>query len=155
MPRLLQVIELGHPTLRTRAEDISSIASVTTQDLIDDLLYTCAEMDGVGIAAPQVNVPSRIFIMASKPNSRYPKAPFMEPIALINPQILALSDETNKDWEGCLSFPGVRARVSRPTWVDVKYFDRYGHEIGTRFKDFLARVFLHEHDHLEGTMFSD
>ena len=81
--------------------------------LIDDMLATLLDAGGVGIAAPQVYEPVAIFIVASRPNPRYPDAPVMEPEVVINPEIVDRSDEVVKGWEGCLSIPGIRGEVSR------------------------------------------
>ena len=94
-------------------------------------------------------------IMASYPSERYLNAPMMEPTALINLHIIAHSQTKEKDWEGCLSLPGIRALVPRYTQVEVSYFDREGREQNVIFKDFLARLFQHEYDHLLGAVFLD
>jgi len=79
----------------------------------------------------------------------------MEPTALINPRILALSEEKEKDWEGCLSIPGIRARVPRHCHVEVAYIDREAKVQHALFDGFLARLFQHEFDHLIGKVFID
>ena len=83
-------------------------ASDAIRALIDDMLATLEDANGVGIAAPQVYESAAIFIVASRPNPRYPDAPLMEPEVVINPEIVERSDELVKDWEGCLSIPGIR-----------------------------------------------
>jgi peptide deformylase len=125
------------------------------QQLIDDLMETADVANGVGIAAPQVAQSWRLFILASRPSPRYPHAPTMEPTAIINPQIVDRSAETVLGWEGCLSVPGWRGPVERACWVDVEYFDRFGQPQHTRLTDFVARIFQHEYDHLEGILFVD
>ncbi len=155
MARLLQISQLGNPILRERAEEVGDVNDPTVQALIDDMLVTVADAEGVGIAAPQVYRTERIFIVASKPNKRYPKAPDMDPTAMINPEILWKSDETEKDWEGCLSIPGIRGKVPRPTKIGVRYVTREEETVETEFEDFVARVFQHELDHLDGVVFLD
>lgn len=155
MNQLLQIAQLGHPVLRKKAKPIKNFKDQKVQQLIDDLISTVADVDGVGIAAPQVYQSLRIFIMASKPNARYPHAPHMKPLALINPKILSFSGKKNKDWEGCLSIPGIRALVPRDSLIKVEYTDRKGKVIKKSFKDFLARIFQHELDHLDGIVFLD
>jgi peptide deformylase len=157
MPKTLKIINLGHPTLRAKAKDVSikDLRSKKIQGFIDNLLYTCAEKKGMGIAATQVNVRKNIFIVASKPNIRYPKAPTMKPTAIINPKILHASEEFIKGWEGCLSLPGLRGLVPRHTSIKVSYMDRTGKNHVKKFSDFIARIFQHEHDHLNGVMFID
>jgi len=155
MPQLLEISQLGSPVIRTMTQHVSEIDTPEIQTLIDDMIFTCNAAKGMGIAAPQVGHSLSILIMASMPNKRYPYAPIMEPTPLINPQVLSISDECVKDWEGCLSLPGIRARVPRHTQIEVSYFDRMGTKQHTVFKDFLARLFQHEYDHLMGTVFID
>ena len=153
----LKIINLGHPTLRAKAKDISlkDLKTKKVQEFIDNLMYTCNEKKGVGIAATQVDSKKNIFIIASKPSSRYPNAPTMEPTAIVNPKILTTSDELVKDWEGCLSLPGLRGLVPRYKNIKVSYVDRTGKKHVKNFSDFVARIFQHEHDHLQGVMFID
>jgi peptide deformylase len=155
MATLLQISQLGHPILREKARDVEDITDPGIQALIDDMIETCRDVDGVGIAAPQVYRPLRLFIVASRPNPRYPDAPHMEPIAMINPTLLSASDETVKDWEGCLSIPGIRGHVPRHRSVTVSFTNRQGRREEMTFDDFLARVFQHEYDHIEGLVFLD
>lgn len=154
---MLNIINLGHPTLRVKAKDVSSkeLKNKKTQHFIDELISTCIEKKGMGIAATQVNVRKNIFIIASKPNVRYPEAPNMKPTAIINPKIISTSEEFVKGWEGCLSLPGIRGLVPRYTEIKVSYMDRNGKSYTKKFKDFVARIFQHEHDHLNGIMFID
>jgi peptide deformylase len=109
----------------------------------------------VGIAAPQAYRPLRLFIIASRPNPRYPAAPDMAPLAVINPVVIEASEEKEKDWEGCLSIPGIRGLVPRHTWVAVSFTNRDGRREERTFTGFAARIFQHEHDHIEGTVFLD
>lgn len=155
MTNQLNVIELGNPILRQRAEPIKNIKDESVQSLIDELMVTVVQADGVGIAAPQVARSHRLFIMASRPNPRYPKAPYMEPTAIINPKIIGHSSETAKDWEGCLSVPGIRGLVPRYQTIEVEYCDHNGKLQKLELTDFVARIFQHEFDHLEGKVFLD
>ncbi len=152
---LLQIAQLGHPVLRKKANKVKSLDDIEVQQLIDDLIATVKESNGVGIAAPQVYQSIRLFIVASYPNVRYPNAPKMKPTAIINPEIIFKSKEVKKDWEGCLSIPGIRGLVSRHLEIKVKYTTRDGKQIVKEFNDFIARIFQHEYDHLEGVMFLD
>lgn len=155
MSTLRQVAQLGHPVLRQKAKVVKDISGKEIQQLIDDLILTVMDVDGVGIAAPQVYDSHRVFIMASHPNPRYPYAPEMPPTAIINPKIESHSQETEKDWEGCLSIPGVRALVPRWQKIKVSYYTREGIKVSTVYESFLARVFQHELDHLDGLVFFD
>jgi len=156
--KLLQISQLGHPILRKKTTEVAEITDFSDkelQELIDNMIATVGEVDGVGIAAPQVYESKQVFIMASNPSKRYPNAPKMKPTAILNPKIILRSEETNKDWEGCLSIPGIRSLVSRYTWVKVEYFTRDGKKQTKTFQDFVARIFQHEFDHLDGIVFLD
>lgn len=155
MAELLEVIELGNPILRHKADAILNVMDDRVQTLIDDLMLTVKHANGVGIAAPQVARSQRLFIVASRPNPRYPTAPDMEPTAMINPQILAHSDESVKGWEGCLSIPGIRGQVPRHQAIEVEYIGRDGKRHTQELTDFVARIFQHELDHLDGIVFLD
>lgn len=155
MPILRQIAQLGQPVLRRMAAKIDDPADPAVQMLIDDMLVTVAEADGVGIAAPQVYEPLALFIVASRPNPRYPLAPRMEPTAMINPELLWVSDEQEKGWEGCLSIPGLRGLVPRHKRIGVRYLNRKGEQREEEYEDFLARVFQHEFDHVRGVVFID
>ncbi|MEG3436574.1 peptide deformylase [Pannus brasiliensis CCIBt3594] len=155
MTGILPIARLGSPILEQRAKDIEKFADRSLQSLIDSLIETARASNGVGIAAPQVSESLRLFIVASRPNPRYPNAPTMEPTAMINPRILSTSGEIVKGWEGCLSVPGLRGFVPRHRSIEVEYLDRSGNVIRARFDDFIARIFQHESDHLDGILFLD
>lgn len=155
MAEILEIIQLGDPLLRAKAEVVDNIQDWRIQKLIDDLITTVKQANGVGIAAPQVAASDRLFIVASRPNPRYPNAPEMEPTPMINPKILASSTETVKGWEGCLSIPGIRGLVPRSQAIEVEYTDRYGKLQKQELTDFVARIFQHEYDHLDGIVFLD
>jgi peptide deformylase len=155
MPDLLEIVQLGNPILRQPAEPVENFTEATLQSLIDSLLATATAANGVGIAAPQVAQPYRLFIVASRPNPRYPHAPMMEPIAMFNPRIIDHSADTVKDWEGCLSVPGIRGLVPRYRAIAVEYWDRHGQRQQQELTDFVARIFQHELDHLNGMVFLD
>jgi len=151
----LMILELGNPDLRRSSHAIADVNDDRVQQLCDRLLTIVKEANGVGIAAPQVGELVQILVVASRPNLRYPNAPTMEPIVLINPTILSQSDETEKGWEGCLSVPGIRGLVPRYTQIEVAYTGRDGKRIQQTFTDFVARIFQHEWDHLQGKVFLD
>jgi len=155
MAIVLEIVELGNPVLRAKAKEVKDISDPKVQQLIDDLIFTAKQASGVGLAAPQVGQSLRIFIISSYPNDRYPEAPEMIPTPIINPEIISFSDELIKGWEGCLSIPGLRAPVLRHRSVKVKYFDRKGNDLEAILEDFIARIFQHEFDHIEGIVFLD
>jgi peptide deformylase len=150
-----QIAQLGQPILRVVAAPVELPASAGLRALVDDMLATLREADGVGIAAPQVYESRALFIVASRPNSRYPDAPVIEPEVVINPEIVVRSDDLIKGWEGCLSIPGIRGLVPRHRTIRVRYRTLDGAAIEREFVGFVARVFQHEDDHLRGIVFLD
>lgn len=155
MPLLRQIAQLGHPVLRTPATAVTLPASDAIRAIVDDMHVTLRDANGVGIAAPQVYESVQVFIVASRPNPRYPDAPLMEPEVVINPEIIKQSDEMIKGWEGCLSIPGFRGNVPRHRCIRTRYRTLQGHEVEKEFSDFVARIFQHEFDHLHGIVFLD
>ncbi|MTJ13672.1 peptide deformylase [Anabaena sp. UHCC 0187] len=155
MNELAPIIKLGNPILRQKAVWVENVQDEKIQQLIDELIISVAQANGVGIAAPQIAASHRLFIVASRPNTRYPHAPEMQPIAMINPQIIAHSAEMVKGWEGCLSVPGIRGLVPRYQTIEVEYTDRNSNLQKQELTDFIARIFQHEYDHLEGLVFLD
>jgi len=154
MAELLEVSQVGNPILRQIAQPIDRI-NESIQSLIDNLMETLLKSNGVGIAAPQVSASYRLVIIASRPNPRYPNAPDMEPAVMINPCITRASGEIFKDWEGCLSVPGIRGLVPRHSAIAIAYNDRQGKLQKQRLTGFVARIFQHEIDHLDGKVFLD
>ncbi|MBE9038892.1 peptide deformylase [aff. Roholtiella sp. LEGE 12411] len=155
MAELVPIIQLGNPILRQKAALVDNIQDEHIQKLIEDLITTVVQANGVGIAAPQLAQSYRLLIVASRPNPRYPNAPEMEPTAMINPKITAHSTEVVKGWEGCLSVPGIRGLVPRYQAIEVEYTDRNGKLQKQELTDFVARIFQHEYDHLDGIVFVD
>jgi peptide deformylase len=151
----LQIAQLGNPILRQQAQVVDNVQDESIQRLIDELIATASASNGVGIAAPQVSKSYRLFIVASRPNARYPNAPTMEPTAMINPRIIARSSELVKGWEGCLSIPGIRGLVPRSQTIEVEYTSRDGQLHRQELTDFVARIVQHEYDHLDGIVFLD
>ena len=149
------ILKLGHQTLRQCAKRVENIPDPQIQSLIDDLLATVKAANGVGIAAPQVNESLQIMVLASRPNPRYPDAPTMEPIVVINPTIVEQSEAIEKGWEGCLSVPDYRGLIPRAQSITVNYFDRHGQSQQSTFTGFVARIFQHEYDHFLGLVFLD
>jgi len=155
MSTIIEIAQLGAKVLRLQAEPIADLNSSETQQIIKKLQDTLATTEGVGIAAPQISMSKQVIIIASRPTLRYPQAPLMEPTVMINPSFTALSEVKEKDWEGCLSIPGIRARVPRYKKIQVKYLDHLGTVIDIVLEDFVARVFQHEFDHLLGKVYLD
>jgi peptide deformylase len=159
LPTPLEICQLGHPSLRQGLAqgiaEITDFADPRLQELIDELLVKVGAANGVGIAAPQVGVNLALVIIASRPTLRYPHAPTMSPTVMLNPQILATEPMMVKDWEGCLSVPGIRGQVPRHRSVTIAYADRWGQAQQQHLTDFVARIFQHEYDHLQGKVFLD
>jgi peptide deformylase len=158
---ILKVARMGHPVLRTRAKPLepAEIKSPLIQQLIDDLFETMQEYQGVGLAAPQVHESLRIFVAGFAPGvdddddeEEEERVPLM---ALINPEIFIVGDDTADDWEGCLSIPDIRGRVPRAREIKVKAYDRRAQRIEINARGFTARVIQHEADHLDGVLFFD
>lgn len=147
---------LGDPLLREIARPVQELWTPRLSELVDDLLRAMHARGGVGIAAPQIGESLRLFIVASRPNPRYPDAPVMEPEVIVDPEIIWASAETAGDWEGCLSVPDLRGRVPRARRIRVRSLDVHSGEPRiNEYEDFIARVFQHELDHLEGILFPD
>ncbi len=151
----LLLLDRNNIQLTQKAAPVLDFKNPELQAFIDDLIQCGDDNDGVGIAAPQVGNSWRLFIMAPRPNPRYPDAPLMEATAIINPEILSASSETEKGWEGCLSVPGFRGLVPRSIAIEVTFLDRTGLRQNRKLTGFLARLFQHEFDHLEGILYPD
>jgi peptide deformylase len=154
---ILKVARLGYPLLRQVAAPVpvAEIQLPETQRLIDDMVETMREYDGVGLAATQVHVLKQIAVIEVLSNPRYPEAPQIPLTVLINPAVTPLTDATEAAWEGCLSVPDLRGVVPRATEVRVRAHDRSGDELELVAKDFFARVIQHESDHLNGRVYLD
>ncbi len=152
---MLDILKIGSPILRQKSTAIEQIIDSRFEETIADLMATCEAANGVGIAAPQVALPVRLFIVASRPSPRYPHAPTMAPTAMINPEIVDRSGELVAGWEGCLSVPGTRGLVLRDRAIAVTYFNKFGEFVHQELTDFVARIFQHELDHLDGILFPD
>jgi peptide deformylase len=151
----LKITQLGRPVLRKKARPVAHPVSRSTWTLIQAMIRTMRKARGVGIAAPQVDKSLRLFIVAPEPSRRYPKSPSIPPIAMINPQLTAVSRTMNTDWEGCLSIPGIRGRVPRYNQITIEFTDVAGRRREGVLKGFVARIFQHELDHIDGKVFLD
>lgn len=135
---------MGDAVLNKKAKVITEMND-RTQELVDDMLDTMYEAQGVGLAAPQVGILKRLVVIDVSPESN-------EPIVLINPEIIEVSGEQTGD-EGCLSVPGKVGIVTRPNYVKVKALDRNMNEQILEGEGLLARAFCHEIDHLDGHLY--
>jgi peptide deformylase len=155
-----KVARMGHPVLRdaARAVSASDVSTPEFQRLIDDMLETMAEYQGIGLAAPQVYEGLRLFVAGSDPDAPLgdmADAGRMPLIALVNPEITPMGSAVEIDWEGCLSIPDIRGEVPRARDITVRAMDREGRPIEFRASGFPARVIQHETDHLDGVLFFD
>ncbi|MDH4128413.1 MAG: peptide deformylase [Spirochaetota bacterium] len=154
---ILKIAQLGHPVLRTVTNNVENneIKSNEIQCLIDNMIETMHEYEGLGIAAPQVHVSKRIVVIESFKTNRYPDAPEIPQIVMINPEIEYLTDDLIESWEGCLSIPNLRGKVPRCQKVKVTFLNRLAEKTTIEAQDFFSIVIQHETDHLDGLVFLD
>ena len=153
---ILKVARIGNPVVRARAVDVPAgrIADADTQRLIDDMVETMHEYDGVGLAAPQVHVGLRLAVIEVSEEDE--RAEGGVPLTvLVNPVVRPLSQKTVDGWEGCLSIPGLRGLVPRFRKLELRALDRHGKPYRLEASGFFARVIQHECDHLDGSVYLD
>jgi len=146
---------LGNPVLRARATEIDDPRSAEITTLSVDLHEAMTGLNLVGLAAPQIGISLRAFVMQSRKGPRYPNAPEIPPITVINPKVISQSETLLRGIEGCGSIPGFRCLVSRPASIQASWLDLESVQIEMELTDLAARVFLHELDHLDGVLFLD
>jgi peptide deformylase len=153
----LAIVQIGHPALRERAREVTDdeLGSPELRQICDDLVETMRAANGAGLAAPQVDIPLRVFAVEVGDNPRYPYKPRLALRVLVNPVVRPLGEETYESYEGCLSIPDLRGLVPRHTEVEVSYVDPDGNERGERFGGLSAGTMQHELDHLDGILFPD
>ena len=140
---LRNIVTLGDEVLRKKCRPVGEITE-RLQTLVDDMIETMHDANGVGLAAPQVGVMRRIFVVDIGDG----------PIVLINPEIIEMSGEQTGE-EGCLSLPGKAGTVTRANYLKIKGLDREGNEQVYEGTELLARAFQHENDHLDGILYID
>lgn len=143
---MLDIYTLGEEVLREKTKRVAEFDSALTM-LIDAMFETMEEADGIGLAAPQVGVLKRFFVVDTRKAN--------EKIAFINPEIIEMSHEVGSYEEGCLSIPGMYYDIVRPLSVTVQAQDVKGKSFTLKAEGLLARVIQHEYDHLQGTLFID
>lgn len=155
MSTILAVAQRGEGILTLKAAPVTQaeLQSSWLNELAAAMQATMLERNGVGIAAPQVYVSKRVIIVASRPNPRYPDAPEMDAVVMVNPEILEQSEVTVLGEEGCLSVPDERGLVARAEMVKVRYLTLQGEFVESIFHGFPARIVQHEVDHLDGVLF--
>lgn len=159
---ILKIARMGHPVLREKARKLKpdEFRSPDIRRLIDDMIETMEEYDGIGLAAPQVYQPIQLaLIKFDEENARYPDMGAQPLLVIANPKTTVLDKKVQAYWEGCLSVPGLRGLVHRPRKVQIDFLDfsRQGKGKARRIiaEGFLATVFQHELDHLEGKLYVD
>ncbi len=145
----LPIITIPDPLLKTTSKPVERVDD-ELRKLLDDMLETMYEAPGIGLAAIQVAVPRRVIVIDIAKDEQ-PK----NPIYIINPEILEVSDELRLHEEGCLSIPEIYAEIERPAKVRVRYIDSEGQSQELEAEGLLATVIQHEIDHLNGVLFID
>ena len=146
------ILRMGDARLLEPAAPVAAFGTPELAALIADLFDTMTAAGGVGLAAPQIGVGLQVVIFGFDKSERYPDAPPIPRTVLVNPAILALGEDEEEGWEGCLSVPGLRGVV--PRWRRIRYtgFDPAGNPIDRVAEGFHARVVQHECDHLIGKL---
>lgn len=154
---VLPIATVGNPGLRVRAAEVTreELASADVQAFIDDLIETMRHANGAGLAATQVLRHQRICAVEVANNPRYPYKPPIPLTILVNPVLTPLDGELFRNFEGCLSVPGIRGEVARSTRIRVQAWDRHGNEIDEEVRGLKAATYQHEVDHLDGLLFLD
>ena len=147
------VLKMGEPLLFQKALPIKEFGTPELYAIIKDMHDTMIQEDGIGIAAPQIGISLRVVIFSVDHNPRYPDDEIVPYTVLINPVITPLTQETSGLWEGCLSVPGIRGYVERPTQIRYRGFDPEGQIIEREASGIHAKVVQHECDHLDGILF--
>lgn len=146
---MLQIIKFPNTILRTRCEDFDfENCIIDPEKLESELIETMFAHDGIGLAAPQVGITARVFVMGHSTNPEAAQAFF-------NPVVIAVTDEVDNLEEGCLSFPGVYVNIKRPKKILARWQNSKGEWQESEFDGYNCKCFLHELDHLEGIVFQD
>ena len=144
---------MGDPRLLAVSEPVQAFGTPELAALLTDMRDTMRNLNGAGLAAPQIGVNARVVIFGLEQNPRYPEAEAVPFTVLINPQLTPIGDAQDEGWEGCLSVPGMRGLV--PRFRELRYTgcDEHGNPIDRTVRDFHARVVQHEVDHLDGILY--
>ncbi|MDO4869395.1 MAG: peptide deformylase [Bacillota bacterium] len=141
---LRNIIEEGDPILRKKCREVGEVTE-RIQVILDDMVETMRQAQGVGLAAPQVGIMRRMFVAEPAPEEVY---------CFVDPEIVSMEGEQEGE-EGCLSVPGMAGTVVRPEKITIRGKDRYGKQKEYTFEGFHAVVMCHEFDHLEGILYTD
>lgn len=140
---ILNIKKYGDPVLRQTAESFKD--GELTENFVQDMIETMQKRDGVGLAAPQVGLSKRLIVASD----------MKEMHVLVNPEVVAFSERTEEDSEGCLSIPGIQGNIIRPAKVVVKGLKPDGEQVEISARGLMSRVLQHEIDHLNGVLFID
>jgi peptide deformylase len=153
---ILKVARIGHPAIRTPARPLTpeEIASPALQKVIDDMIDTMKDYDGVGLAAPQVHLDLQLAVI-EVPGEDERTEDGVPLTVLVNPRVKRVGEDLVQGWEGCLSIPELRGIVPRAKRVLLKALDRNGQPFEIETGGFFARVIQHECDHLDGRVYLD
>ena len=150
-----EILQIGHPVIAARAKEVEveEIKSEQVQAWIADMVDTVRDANGAGIAANQIGIPYRLFVIEVGDNPRYPYKPKIPLTVVINPEIEFISDKTFSSNEGCLSVPQIRGNVDRHLQIKVSYFDESANQVTKIIEGYSACTWQHEFDHLDGLLF--
>ncbi len=147
------VLRMGDPFLLQQTEAVSDFSENFLAPILADMFDTMAHLNGAGLAAPQIGLPWQIVIFGVTDNPRYPDVEPVPTTVLINPRIEIIDDAPIYGWEGCLSVPGMRGKVPRPSKIRYSGLDTKGEPFDRVAEGFHARVVQHEVDHLNGVLY--
>lgn len=150
----LRIVKYPHPALRAENAEITVEElkeSTEISDLAKGMLKVMYAAEGVGLAAPQVGVNKRLMVYNPSGDAKR----WLDETILVNPKIVEYSDAEDTEIEGCLSFPDMQGEVTRSKWIKVQAMNLKGKPMKKKFKGWEARIFQHEYDHLDGTVYID
>ncbi|MEI6420275.1 MAG: peptide deformylase [bacterium] len=153
----IDFIEFGNPQLRKKAKKVALtfLNTSKSKNLFKKMFNIMRQGNGVGLAAPQIGINLQIVVAEIRPTPTRKKLKKSLPSVLINPKIIVYSKNIVSDWEGCLSIPGIYAKVPRPNSIVVQYLNEYGQRVTEKASGLWGRIYQHEIDHLNGIGFMD
>tara|TARA_Y100000741_G_C18109611_1_gene500327 strand:- start:118 stop:666 length:549 start_codon:yes stop_codon:yes gene_type:complete len=153
---ILKIAKLGHPVLLEQATAVKNIHQPFVKQIIDDMAQTMLDAKGIGLAAPQVHLSKQIIVFRTfeeNESIENDETTTVKVTALINPKIKNITEETNNEWEGCLSIPGMLGLVKRFNKIKYEGLDVKGNVIKKQAEGLQARIIQHEYDHLMGILY--
>lgn len=150
---VINVVKMGDPFLALTAKPVIDLQGEALATNIANMIDTMRHYQGVGLAAPQIGLSQQIIVLEVADNTRYPQAQAIELDVLINPEIVQLSEQNEAGWEGCLSLPGMRGRITRSVSLTYQALSLTGESVEKTVHGFHARIIQHEIDHLNGILY--